>query len=202
MAFSSLGLFKCFIIILSLESRWRESQEPASRYTLLNIRTLIGLAPFRTLYPYQATALLTAVGPVVPTAVELVPSLVEALAGDTGVALRAAEKISAGVLAVAGCPPAENPPVLRGHIALTSITNCQTATQIRSQGVSISIYLKGHIFAISGNTKFLTYLMLPPTRTGSCQLRGIPQIPVRSQFLPLHGSNTAWIWEYCFPVSS
>ena len=119
------------------------------------------------LYPYQATALLTAVGPVVPTAVEFVPGLVEALAGDTGVALWAAEEISAGVLAVAGCPPAENPPVLRGHIALTSTTNCQTATQIRSQG----IYIKGHVFGISGNIKFLMYSKLPPTRTESCQLQ-------------------------------
>lgn len=92
------------------------------------------MLPSKTLYPYQATALLTAVGPVVPAAVELVPSLVEALAGDTGVALWAAEEIGAGVLAVAGCPPAENPPILRGHSALTSTTNRQPAARIRSRG--------------------------------------------------------------------
>lgn len=84
-------------------------------------------SPPKCFTPYQATTLLTAVGPVVPAAVELVPSLVEALAGDTGVTLRAAEEIGAGVLAVTGCSPAENLPILQGHIALMSTTNHQTA---------------------------------------------------------------------------
>jgi len=80
------------------------------------------------LYSYQATTLLTAVGPVVPTAVQLVPSLIEALAGDTSVTLRAAEEISAGVLAVTGCSPTENFPILQRHIALMSTKNHRTAT--------------------------------------------------------------------------
>lgn len=83
------------------------------------------LLPPETLRSYQASALLAAVGPVVPAAVELVPRLVKALAGDAGVTLWAAEEISAGVPAVTGCPPAENPPVLQGHIALRSATHCR-----------------------------------------------------------------------------
>lgn len=77
-------------------------------------------------FSYQAAAVLAAVGPVVPAAVEPVARLVQALAGDAGVALGAAEEVGAGAPAVTGCPPAENPPVLRAHIALASTTDCQT----------------------------------------------------------------------------
>lgn len=66
---------------------------------------------------YQAAAVLAAVGPVVPTVVEPVAALVQALAGDTGVTLGAAEQVSAGAPAVTSCPPAENPPILQGHRA-------------------------------------------------------------------------------------
>lgn len=69
--------------------------------------------------------MLAAVGPVVPAAVELVASLVQALAGDTGVTLGAAEQVGAGAPAVTGRPPAENPPVLPGHTAPVSPRSCQ-----------------------------------------------------------------------------
>lgn len=112
--------------------------------------------------------MLAAVGPVVSAVVELVAGLVQALAGDTGVALGAAEQVGAGAPAVTGRPPAENPPILSGHMATMSPTDCQGRSPARpaTQGRSQRVHFKGRVSGLSGNVNFLVCSM--PDRTGSC----------------------------------
>lgn len=61
---------------------------------------------------YHAAALLAAVDPGVSAAVQYVSTLVQTLAGLSGVTLRTAEQVCLGVRTMTLSPPAEGAPIL------------------------------------------------------------------------------------------